>query len=245
VNLQPETGGAGEFDHLIEQAYRELEKARRIASSIIANARNEASEMIARAKTVSARMAREAAEQENRAREVRVEEQREQARKAYQEGFDEGLGKGAEEGRSRFEAIATKLGGILDHIQGEREKMFGSYRQEIVELVLQIAERVVRVERDTVASLLGENLRLLLEDCASKDETVLHLNPADLENVSRYLVDKGGALPRHRLKTDPAVPPGECRVRSKSLNLDLSFAKRFEAIRDRLRAKFALRSGRS
>ncbi|MBI4863350.1 MAG: hypothetical protein HY815_24255 [Candidatus Riflebacteria bacterium] len=227
-----------EFDRVIEQAYRELEYSRRIAQGIISNARDEASQLVAKAKTEAARLVAEARAQASTAQSAEVERQVEEAKHAYQQGFTSGLEKGADEGQRRFDAILTKVSGILEHLTVEREQMFDTYRQEMLDLVLKIAERVVRVEKETINNLLGENLVLLLEENPIRGEVALHLNPADVEEVSSYLVENGGPLPRHRLKSNPDVPAGECWVRGPELNLDLSFQRRFETIRDRLAERF-------
>jgi flagellar assembly protein FliH len=227
-----------DFDRLIEQAYRELESSRRIAQGIISNARDEAAEMVTRAKAQATKMVAEA---QDRAEEsVRSESERAvaDARKAYEEGFTQGLTHGEEEGRRRFDAILAKVGGILDYLTREREKILAGCRHEMVELILRISDRVIRIEQETIRALLAENLKLLLEESAAKDEMVLHLNPADVTEVQRVMSERTGPMPRHKVASDPAVPVGEARVRSRSLNVDLSFARRFEAIRDRLLARF-------
>jgi flagellar assembly protein FliH len=226
-----------ELDGIIDQAYRELERSRGIAQMILANARNEASEMVTRAKTQAAQMVREAQEQSTQTIKDGAENLLEESRKAYTAGFASGTEQGVAEGRRRFDAILTKVGGILDYLEKERHGLLARCRGEMVELVLRIAERVVRVERETIRTLLGENLRLLLEESVDRDEPVLWLNPADVVEVTQHL-GQAGTLPRHRIHADSSVPQGECRVRSRSMNVDVSFERRFEAIRSRLSQKF-------
>ena len=229
----------GDFDRLIEQAYRELETSRKIAQGIVSNARDEAEEMMVRAKSQAARLVAEARE---RARETFTAESDRllaEAKAAYGEGFQQGMQQGSAEGQRQFDAILAKVSSIMDQLSRERSSVIESCRGEMIELVLKIAERVIRLEKETVRKLLGENLRLLLEESTAKDETVLHLNPIDLPEVTRFLGEHSGPLPRHRISSDPGVPAGECRVRGKSLNLDLSFARRFEAIRDRIQSRLA------
>ena len=229
---------SGDFDRLIEQAYRELENSRRIAQGILTNARDEAAEMVTRAKAQASKMVGEARTRAEDQLRDESERMLTEARKSYEEGFTKGLADGEEEGRRRFDAILSKVGGILDYLTRERDKALSGCRHEMVELILRISERVIRIEGETIRSLIAENLKLLLEESASKDEMVLHLNPADLPEVQTMMSEKNGPLPRHKLAADPSVPVGEARVRSRAVNVDLSFARRFEAIRDRLLARF-------
>lgn len=228
----------GDFDRLIEQAYRELENSRRIAQGILSNARDEAAEMVTRAKSQASKLVGEA--RKNAEEQLQGESERliAEARHAYDEGFAKGLTEGEEEGRRRFDAILAKVGGILDYLTREREKVLSGCRHEMVELILRISERVIRIEGETIKALLAENLKLLLEESAAKDEIVLHLNPADLPEVQKVMSEKNGPMPRHKLAGDSAIPVGEARVRSRTVNVDLSFARRFEAIRDRLLGRF-------
>ena len=228
----------GDFDGLIDQAYRELETSRRIAQGIIANARDEAAAMVKNAKVQASRMVGEATQQTDAARAGESERVLGEARAAYEEGFAKGLTQGEDEGRRRFDAILAKVGGILDYVERERERVVTGCRSEMVELVLRISERVIRVEQESIRTLLAENLKLLLEESAAKDEMFLHLNPADMPEVQRVMSEKSGPMPRHRLCADPGVPVGEARVRSRTVNVDVSFAARFEAIRDRLMQRF-------
>ena len=228
----------GDFDRLIEQAYRELENSRRIAQGILSNARDEAAELVTRAKSQASKLVGEA--KVNAEGQLKGESERllADARRAYDEGFARGLTEGEDEGRRRFDAILAKVGGILDYLSRERDKVLTGCRHEMVELILRISERVIRIEGETIRQLLAENLKLLLEESAAKDEIVLHLNPSDLPEVQQVMSEKNGPLPRHKLSADSAVPVGEARVRSRTVNVDLSFARRFEAIRDRLLARF-------
>lgn len=229
---------AGDFDRLIEQAYRELETSRKIAQGIITNARDEAADVVKRARAQATRMVGDANEKAQADARGESERAVAEARKSYEEGFAKGLTAGEEEGRRRFDAILAKVGGILDYLEREKERVLTGCQGEMVELVMRIAERVIRIEQETIRSLLGENLKLLLEESAAKDEMALHLNPVDLPEVQKVMSEKNGPLPRHKLTADPSVPAGEARVRSRNVNVDLSFARRFEAIRERLMARF-------
>lgn len=235
----------GDFDRLIEQAYRELENSRRIAQGILSNARDEAAELVTRAKSQASKLVGDA--KVNAESQLKDESERllGEARRAYDEGFAKGLAEGEEEGRRRFDAILAKVGGIMDYLTREREKVLTGCRSEMVELILRISERVIRIEAETIRTLLAENLNLLLEESAAKEEIVLHLNPADLPEVQQVMSERSGPLPRHKLSADATVPVGEARVRSRTVNVDLSFARRFEAIRDRLLARFGTGVGGS
>jgi flagellar assembly protein FliH len=228
----------GDFDRLVDQAYRELENSRRIAQGIITNARDEAEAMVTRARAQASDLVARARDQAGETLAGESDRLRAEARQAYDEGFAEGLTKGTAEGQRQFDAVMAKVGGILDYLSRERERVLAGCRAEMVDLVLKIADRVIRIEKETIRKLLGENLKQLLDESASGDETVLLLNPADIPEVTQHLAERGGPLPKHRIHADAGVPVGEARVRGRAINVDLSFEKRFQVIRDRLAQRF-------
>jgi flagellar biosynthesis/type III secretory pathway protein FliH len=130
--------------------------------------------------------------------------------------------------------MITRLTSIADYLGRQKRDVLRENRQEVVELILRISERVLRFEQSSQKDLLAANISMVLDDISSEEVVLIHLNPADFQAVRQHFARHDAPACRPHFSEDGAVPEGECRIRSKSMNIDVSFQKRFQSIRDRL-----------
>jgi len=152
-------------------------------------------------------------------------------------GQSEGLQRGVEEGRAMalegLEQLAKPVDAMLKSLKKLKTDMRAAQRKEVVELVGKIARQVIRAE----LALQPVQLLALVEEAlsvmpASRDGVEVFLNPEELRRVLE--LDPKRAK-KWTLLPDPALEPGECRVRSGDHEVDAGCQGRLSAVMDQVR----------
>lgn len=152
-------------------------------------------------------------------------------------GQAEGLQRGIEEGRTMaaegLEQLAKPIDAMLKGLKKLKTDMRAAQRKEVVELVGKIARQVIRAE----LALQPVQLLALVEEALSvmppsRDTVEVFLNPEELRRVLE--LDPKRAK-KWTLLPDPALEPGECRVRSGDNEVDAGCQGRLTAVMDQVR----------
>lgn len=204
----------------------------------------EAEQKIAAARETGAAMIREA--------QAQVEAIRASARQeGLRQGHAEGLVQGREQGRHEaFEAASKEFAAqqaglmsacrqIIDAIEKDRAHWAASARQDLVELAMTIARRVVKHvgerEREVVLANLEEAVRLT----GVRSDVTIAVNPADAEAArlfAKSLLDAQEQWQHTRVIEEPEVSPGGCRVQWGSGAVDATLETQLERIASELQA---------
>jgi flagellar assembly protein FliH len=140
----------------------------------------------------------------------------------HAEGRAAGLAQGLEEARelalAQFEQGARPLDNMLRALKKLRADLKSAQRKEVVDLVGKIARQVIRAE----LALQPVQLLALVDEALAampptRDEVEVFLNPEELRRVSE--LDPKRAR-KWNLLADPALEPGECRVRAGDHEVD-------------------------
>ena len=152
-------------------------------------------------------------------------------------GQAEGLQRGVEEGRAmalaEFEQLSKPIDAMLKGLKKLKTDMRAAQRKEVVDLVGKIARQVIRAE----LALQPVQLLALVEEALSvmppsRDAVEVFLNPEELRRVLE--LDPKRAK-KWTLLPDPALEPGECRVRSGDNEVDAGCQGRLTAVMDQVR----------
>ncbi|NNG24323.1 flagellar assembly protein FliH [Telluria aromaticivorans] len=155
----------------------------------------------------------------------------------YPVGQSEGLQRGIEEGRDMaltgFEELSKPVDAMLKALKKLKLEMRAAQRKEVVDLVGKIARQVIRAE----LALQPVQLLALVEEALSvmppsRDQVEVFLNPEELRRVLE--LDPKRAK-KWTLLPDPALEPGECRVRSGDNEVDAGCQGRLSAVMDQVR----------
>ncbi|HHY47671.1 MAG TPA: hypothetical protein GX506_10295 [Firmicutes bacterium] len=205
------TGGDSVDDSLV-RARRMLDEARQDAERIVRDAREEAGRLL--------REARDEAEA------IRSE--------AFRSGYDDGLSKAASDLSSEIEGLVNALRSARDAILAQKRDMMKAAEQELIELALEIASRIIRREIARDSSCVIEVIEDALRHTSGEGMITVRVAETDLERAR-------GALPAfqklldgaHDLKIlpDPRVEPGGCIVETQFGTVDARPARQFEQIR--------------
>jgi len=139
---------------------------------------------------------------------ITFEQELEQAR---QQGYQEGLRKGQEEGRQQAKAMLAEMSALWDAMQQPFADMEHEVHSELTGLSIAIAQSVLRRELKTDRELIKKALGTSLDALGGIEHTLdVELNPSDRNLVASILDDEHID---HRIKENPNVMPGGCRLR--------------------------------
>ncbi|WP_312516733.1 flagellar assembly protein FliH [Massilia sp.] len=152
------------------------------------------------------------------------------------QGRAEGLQRGIEEGRAmaleQFEQLSKPIDSMLRSLKKLKTDLRAAQRNEVVELVGKIARQVIRAE----LALQPVQLLALVEEALSvmppsREQVEVFLNPEELRRVLE--LDPKRAK-KWTLLPDPALEPGECRVRAGDHEVDAGCQGRLAAVMEQV-----------
>lgn len=197
-------------------------EARRQAASILEQARAEAD------------MLREQMQREGRAAGFR--EGREAGLK---EGREQAFREASEEFKSRQASLIAACGGLLEQIERGRNEWLASARQDLVDLAVNIAGRVVRYigarERKVILANLEEAVQLV----GKRSEVSIRINPVDAEAARSFandLVARQNVMKHATVIEDAGISAGGCVVQWGSGEVDATLETQLQRIADQLGA---------
>lgn len=150
-------------------------------------------------------------------------------REAFASGHASGERAGLEAGKTRAEAMLRRLAQTLDELRSLRATMIRQTEQQMVQLALAIAKRILRREATIDEDLLVAMARVALERLGDAGSATIRLNPEDCSHtVQRHGDHWAGA--RVRVIADPSVSRGGCLVESDFGLIDASVEAQFEQV---------------
>ena len=135
-------------------------------------------------------------------------EQRE--KQSWKRGFDEGNTNARVEYDKRLAILQAEIAKTLRDFASERDSYFQRVEQEVVQLSLAIARKILHREAQVDPLLLTGVLRVALEKINAGTSTRLRANPADIKIWREYFVQARENYPTPELIADPEIEPFRC-----------------------------------
>jgi flagellar assembly protein FliH len=157
------------------------------------------------------------------------------------QGYAEGLQRGLDEGRAKalaqFDGLAPRLEAAIEAFKQLSTDYLATQRTEVVDLVGKIARQVIRAE----LALQPVQMLALVDEALSampptRDEVEVMLNPEEMKRIQE--LDPKRAK-KWNLLADPALEPGECRVRAGDHEVDAGCQGRLAACMEQVREGLA------
>jgi len=153
--------------------------------------------------------------------------------KAYREGFELGLKEGREKAEKESKEILQRLESLIKSLQSIREEIYKKAEEEILELSIAIAKKILRRElelnRSSILQLVREAIRRLTEG----DTIKIFLSFEDFEMVKRDkedLIRELGESKNLVIFPSQEVFPGGCFVETEFAQVDARLETQLEAI---------------
>lgn len=153
-----------------DAAFEEVKRKTDEASVIKSDAQAQADEIIANAKSEAEKIIQDA----------RLEEQKIKA-DAKQDGFRQGHDEGYSAGESEIGRLVERLRKMVEALMLRREEILKETEQQIVELVILMTRKVVKIISETQKTAIMSNVLAALKKVKSRGNVILHVNLEDLK----------------------------------------------------------------
>jgi len=198
-----------------------------VREEIIREARIEADMIIQEAKYEAARIIEDAERSSKESYSAMVEE-------ARIKGYEDGL----KEVKKQYEDLLTEAEYIREHARIEYNDVLSSIESDAVNIILDIAKKVVGNELSTNKENIMFLIRQAFEKCANKENIVLKVSPDDYEYICENkdsllaMVEGIGELD---IKKEPSLKSGGCIVETPLGSIDASLQTKFKKIEESFR----------
>ena len=150
-------------------------------------------------------------------------------REAFANGYAAGERAGLEAGTKRAEAMLRRLAQTLDELRALRGTLVRQTEQQMVQLALAIARKILRREAAVDHDLIVAMARVALERVGESGIATIRLNPEDhASTVQRHGDHWAGS--RVKVVADASVSRGGCVVESEFGFVDAGVDAQFEQV---------------
>jgi flagellar biosynthesis/type III secretory pathway protein FliH len=131
--------------------------------------------------------------------------------RGYNVGFEQGYAAGAAAAEDALAQSVRRLAEMVASVQENHASFFRMAERQVVDLALQIAQKVVEREVENMPDLAVSVVRSALEEMDARTAVRVRVNPEDAELLRRrwsQVVPSGVSADRIELQPDERVRPG-------------------------------------
>lgn len=159
-----------------DTAFEEVKRQTDQAAIIKADAENEAAQIIEKAKSEAAQILAEAQAQRDK-----------MESEARKEGYDAGHSEGYESGVAEVDRLVERMHKILEAVMQRREEILQDTESQIVELVILMARKVIKILSENQKNVIMANTLAALKKVKTRGEVTLRVNLEDVKLTSSHV----------------------------------------------------------
>ncbi|AEJ61211.1 Flagellar assembly protein FliH/Type III secretion system HrpE [Spirochaeta thermophila DSM 6578] len=224
------SGAKVEADRIIKEAeqvaFEEVKKRNEEAARLKEEASKEAERIVTEAQK---RVEDLVAEARKKAEEI------EQA--AYDKGYAEGREEGFRRGKDEVDRLIDRLHLMISKVIEARQRVLAESEAQIVQLVLLIAQKVVKVLSEHQKNIVINNVVQALRKLKSKTDVIIRVNLEDLEVTSAHLkeiIEKIEHVGNVTVMEDHTVDRGGCIVETDFGQIDARISTQLKQIEEKI-----------
>lgn len=214
-----------------------IQKAEAAAFDEVKRRTDQAQKLKTRAEEEAA-AAVEAAEARIRELEAQAKERIDNVHKeAFRKGFDEGREDGYKEGKAEVERLTGRLHAIIERALDKRGEILEKTEAEIVELVLLVAKKVVKVISENQKNVVIQNIVQALRKLRSRSEVTIRVNLADLQLASEHAKDFVAMAENAKhiqIVEDTTIDRGGCIIETDFGEIDARIASQLHELEEKI-----------
>lgn len=158
-----------------DAAFAEVKRQTDAAAIIKADAENQAADIIQKAKNEAAQILADA-----QAQKERIEAD------ARQNGFDQGHDEGYEKGVAEIDRLIGRMKNIVESVMQRREEILQETESQIVELVILMARKVIKILSENQKSVIAQNTMAALKKVKTRGKVTLRVNIEDVKLTTAH-----------------------------------------------------------
>lgn len=156
---------------------------------------------------------------------------------ARDEGREEGREEGYESGRAEVERLIEQLHSIINTAIAKRSEIIEESETQLVNLVLLIARKVVKVISENQKNVVVNNVIQALRKMKTRGDVAIKVNLADVKLTSEHIKDFMRMVENVRSVTvleDSTVDPGGCIIETDFGQIDARVSSQLHEIEERI-----------
>lgn len=225
-----------------------LDSARAEADTILKDAEKAAFDEVKR-KTDQAQVIRQQAQDE--AAQIKAEAERiaaetvaeakarmdEQLKDGYTDGFKKGQEAGFKEGNLEAQRLTDRLHTIIERTMDKRQEILAETEQQIVDLVLLMTRKIVKVISENQRNIVVSNVVQALRKVKGRGEVIIRVNLNDVAMTTEHVKDFLAAAENVKNITvveDSTVDRGGCVVETDFGAIDAKIVSQLNEIEQRI-----------
>ena len=158
-----------------DTAFAEVKRQTDQAAVIKADAENEAAAIVEKAKAEAAQIVAEANAQHDKI-----------VSEARNEGFEQGSQEGYEKGSAEVERLIERMHKILEAVMQRREEILQDTESQIVELVILMARKVIKILSENQKNVIMANTVAALRKVKTRGNVTLRVNIEDVKLTTAH-----------------------------------------------------------
>jgi len=158
-------------------------------------------------------------------------------REAAKQGMDAGREDGYREGRAEVERLVGRIHAVLERAMEKRSEILEQSEVQVVELVLLISKKVVKVISENQKSVVVQNVAQALRKLKTKSDVIIRVNLADLQLTTEHLkdfVEMAENAKRISLVEDTTVDKGGCVIETEFGEIDARIASQLHELEEKI-----------
>jgi flagellar assembly protein FliH len=219
-----------EADRIVKEAegaaFEEVRRKTNQAQKLRQEAEEEATRAVADAE-------KRVADLESKAESRLESAEREAAKKGREEGREEGY----KEGVAEAERLVGRLHVILDRAMDKRAEILQETEAQVVELVLLVAKKVVKVISENQKSVVIQNISQALRKLKTKSDVIVRVNLADLQLATEHVKDfvqMTENAKKLQIVEDSTVDRGGCVIETDFGEIDARIASQLNELEEKI-----------
>jgi flagellar assembly protein FliH len=239
-----------------EKAKKIIQKAEEKAKKIKSDAEDWAFDQVKKVnedyetKLKEAQMKAKQFEEESREKSKEIfSEAEKEAEKIRKDAKNQGFEQGREEGYQKGQEEVSRLVNVIHKISGEliqkRDTILAETEKELVDLVLLIANKVIKTMSETQKRVVYDNILSALSKLRIRAEVTIRIHPDDIYTVTKYkkdFIEMVEGVENIRILEDPNVDKGGCIVTSEFGSIDARISTQLAEIEEQIKKLSPIKS---
>ncbi|MDR0597984.1 MAG: flagellar assembly protein FliH, partial [Treponema sp.] len=157
---------------------------------------------------------------------------------AAEAGCKEGREAGYAEGEAEANRLIERLQTMLERARSRREEILAETEQQIVDLALLIARKVIKIISETQKEVVAANVTEALRKVKGRGDIIIRVNLADLNLATEHVkgfIQKMEGTRGIQVAEDSAVDPGGCIIETDFGEIDARISSQLAELENKIR----------
>jgi flagellar assembly protein FliH len=161
----------------------------------------------------------------------------EQLKTGYSDGFKKGQEAGFKEGNLEAQRLTDRLHTIIERTMDKRQEILAETEQQIVDLVLLMTRKIVKVISENQRNIVVSNVVQALRKVKGRGEVIIRVNLNDVAMTTQHIKDFLSAAENIKNITvveDSSVDRGGCVIETDFGSIDAKIVSQLNEIEQRI-----------